>query len=77
MLTASEKVGKRFNLRKRLKNIREQIMSLEDKLKDFTGKSRDIMKVFDIKDFENSPLKMKAIVTIQEWFRKFLHNKDR
>lgn len=77
MLTASEKVGKKFNLRKRLKTIREQIMNLEDKLKDFTGKSRDMMKVINIEDFEKSPLKMKAIVTIQEWFRKFLHKKDR
>ncbi|OMJ74943.1 hypothetical protein SteCoe_26045 [Stentor coeruleus] len=77
MLTASEKIGKKYNLRKRLKTIREQITSLEDKLKDFTGKSRDMMKFIDIEVYKKSPLKIKAIVTIQEWFRKFLHNKYR
>lgn len=75
--TAADKIKKGFNLRKRLKAIKEHIMSLESKLKDFIGLSRDLMSFFDLEEFEGSREKMKAVIMVQKWFRKILEKKNR
>ncbi|OMJ72685.1 hypothetical protein SteCoe_28819 [Stentor coeruleus] len=76
-LTANDKISKGFNLRKRLKAIKDHIMSLENRLKEFISLSRDLMGFFNFEEFEGSNDKMNAVFKIQRWFRKNLQRKNR
>ncbi|OMJ93181.1 hypothetical protein SteCoe_3872 [Stentor coeruleus] len=68
----NEKEKKGLSIRKRIKNIKENILSLESKLKEFISFSSSIMMMVDFEGFEMTMGNVDAVVKIQRWVRKCL-----
>ena len=59
-----------FNFKNRLKKIKENIYFLEQKLKEFNEKSKNIMKMIEFDSEDYSSEITKATKYIQNWYRK-------
>ncbi|OMJ94508.1 hypothetical protein SteCoe_2281 [Stentor coeruleus] len=70
--TDNEKESKGLSIRKRIKNIKESILSLEYRLKEFIEFSSSVRIIVDFEGFEINVGNVEAVVRIQRWFRKFL-----
>ena len=60
------------NFKNRLKNIKENISFLENKLKEFIERSRNIMAILKMNSVDYSSETHKAAKYIQNWYRKYV-----